>query len=877
MNTLWLDPREAGGNRLESALRRYGLLVGTAAVVVLLPAPFLGDWATTHARHVDVRTHAAIELFCGVTALLIASLIGVLSRQYHRDVLRPFFFAFLFMGLLDLAHAATDPSRAPGWFVASHTLSTLSGAVLLCAGTARYFLAHHTPAPSDPQLAGMFRCLLALFSIALGYHLLLPAGGADDAYGFALLARRAHEIAGLLYAGTAILAVIAYRATGQSLVLAASVGLFAFAQSAYLFRYSLVWDDIWWTWHAVKATFYVSTLAVIAAGLVIALRAVERARRAQLQAHGELRHAHGILGQLHRELQIRNEMVAASVGARDLDQTLMVVETALGRFINTYHCELILCVPEDERAELQRELQRRSLRWPIGVISGRTPCTHLKDAQEHAGFIHTCESSEGCTRCLCLTLQAHDRIFGYVRCGQPYVTGTCGSHVQLEDLAAEIGPIVHNALLHHRWQAEITFRSALSRVAGLLNSSLHLNTVLASVCRESARLLDSDGAAVVLMQEDEPRMRLANQCVLGAEEGPINTNGEAHWLRHEAVRALFSELDNSNKPVTLIRHEHGGEQHDTASVSEGCYWGAMAMFPMQQANRLMAFMIIMRRASIPFSNDTITRGELLAEQVRVAIMNADAYEALQRTNARLQRVEEERSRAERLASLGQMAASIAHEIRNPLSAINNCLGVLRHTSVQPKEVAAIEIIHEEVQRLTRLTHNFLSFGRAPVRALRPVVLEPVLRRVCDGIEAHISNEGVEVKVSMDVGPTNAVAMLDADGFQEVLWNLLLNAVQAVGPHGEVRVRVRARERHLFVAVADTGTGVVPSDRTRIFEPFHSQRSQGAGLGLAIVRRHVEAWGARLRIWGPPGACFTLYVPLHQASKICKEANRELIA
>lgn len=840
------------------------LLYGWVLLLIVSPLLLLGpDSSTVPARYIDVRTHAIVELFCGITALLIAALIMALSRRHQGGSLNLFALGFLVMGLLDILHAATPPAEYPGLFVASHTLSIFFGGALLCMGAVRYYRAHHPPTSTLRLSSEVVFTLTALAAVAVAYHIVLPVGNVDDMYSFSALARRAHELSGVLYAVAALLAFLFYRATRQRLVLVIAGMLMLFGESAYLFRFSHLWDSTWWTWHAVKAGLYMGTVVVIAAALVVALRAVERARVAQVATNRELRHAHDELGLMHYELQVRNTMVNASINARSLDQTLGVIEEALAEFLGPCRYTLVLRVPQDEVAELERGMRRQALRWAVEVTPEHMPCVRLARAVGGAGeeLVHTCTPTSEPHACMCLVLRAHDQVFGYLRMDVQDAGPARVKREQLDVVAAEIGPIVHNALLHYRWTEAVAFRAALSRVAAMLGSTLDLPRVLQAVCAESAQLLGSEGSAILLAREDGEGMELASRCMLGSAALDPAT-GQPAWMASERGRALFARLRESGRPLALVKPE-SAEAAPFPLGTPGCIWGALAIFPMLDGDELMAVMMIMRTERVPFSVATLEQGELLAEQVRVAIANARAYEAVRRTNEQLRRSEEERVRAERLAVLGQMAASVAHEVRNPLSAINNCLAVLRRSIHGQPEAAtpAMEIIDDEVRRLERLTRNFISFGRSPRRAQTRVHLDTLVARVCEGIERHIRHEGLPVTVEQEIWGECGAVLFDADGFQELLWNLMLNAVQAINGAGRVRVRLTQREGHAFLAVADNGPGILPADRARIFEPFFSQRSQGAGLGLAIVRQHVEGWGGRLRVWGPPGACFALRFPV----------------
>lgn len=835
-----------------------GLFYGSVLLVllVLLGLPFVGAAVQALPRHVAVGTHAAVEMFCGITALLIAGLVLTLSRHYQERAVRVAALGFFTMGVLDVLHALTDPAVHPGWFVALHTASALSGGALLCLGAAYYYRDHRPLTPAGDRPYRLLFALGALGAIGLAYQWLLPHGGIDEFYGFSALARRAHEVSGLLYALAAVFGVLLYRATGQRLVIVAAGMLLLFAQSAYLFRFSHVWAPAWWTWHAVKAGFYIGILVLIAAGLVVALRAVERARASETATNRELRRAHHTLGQMHRELQARNNMVSTSISAGGLDQTLGVVETALAQLIGPCGCELLLCARADEVAEWQRDFERRGLRWPVLAASDdQIPCTELRLG---GGSAHACAGDASPQDWVCLALRSHDQVFGAIHVRPDKPTALRRKSGSLRSLAAEIGPIVHNALLWDHRQSAMDFRSALSRVAGLMGSSLELSTVLRSVCRESAQFLGSDSTAVFMVEDSGAGRHLASHCVLGKHEQAIIDVGAALLGDSEPARGLLARLCEAGQPVALATPADPALPLPFPLEVEGCRCGALAVFPLFDTGELMALMVFIRGERIPFSGQTLENGELLAEQVRVAISNAKAYEDLQRSAERLRLAEEQRARAERLAMLGRMTASLAHEIRNPLCAITNCLGVLhRGGEDRSRAEKALQIIDDEVQYLERLASNMVSFGRPRRDTLSRIRLEVLAQHVCDGIVAHIDHEGLPVTVRLEARGLRGKVEFDADGFRQVLWNLLLNAVQATRGPGHIDVRLRRRGQNLFLAVADSGPGVPTADRTRIFEPFYTQRSQGAGLGLAVVRQHVDAWGGRLRIWGPPGTCFAL--------------------
>lgn len=830
----------------------YAWVLGLAALPLLLAGIDQGELLLPE-QLVDVRVHAVIELFCGLTALLIGGLMLAVWRTQHEASLLWFACGFLCMGGLDVLHALIPPGPQAGMFVIAHTLSTLSGGVLFCVATLLQYRRQRRASLPLWMSADTGFALLSIIALVLAYQWILPVGGSPHPYVFEDWAHRAHEFAALLYATAALLALLLYRETGQRLVLVAGAILLLFAESAYLFCFSEMWDTAWWSWHFVKVGLYLGSLVVIGSGLVLSLRAVQQASVVERRINGELRRTHARLDDSNRELRLRNTMVNASIGARGLDQTLGVIEAALGEILGRCDCVLQLQVGGDEVEEFRRGLQRQGLRWRVQVSAGPLlppPGTALA-----------------------LGLRADGGVFGQLLLSGWGLAPGPTQRQQLQAIAAEIGPILHHALLRYRWNQALAFRAALLRVSAMLGSSLELPRVLEAVCGEGARLLASEASGVLLADPQGGDMRLVSHCAPGA--GSQAASGTGHgpdWIALPEAQALFDALAAAGRPRALLRPSGGREAPPFPLGRAGCVWQALALFPMLDGERLIAVMLIMRRERVPFSAATLEQGELLAEQVRVALINARAYSALRDAHAQLQRAEQQRLRAERLAVLGRMAASVAHEVRNPLSAINNCVSVLRRqcaadaTAVAP----ALAIIDDEVRRLDRLTHNFMSFGRAPRAAAARVPLADVVARVCERIRRHIEQQGLDIRLEAVLRGRTTPVVFDADGLQEVLWNLLLNAVQAM-PAGRLRLRFVQRADHGFLAVADQGPGVPVTLRGQILEPFFSRRSEGAGLGLAIVAQHVEAWGGRLRVCGPPGGCFALRFPLAQGQRIDGEA------
>ncbi|MCI0371861.1 MAG: ATP-binding protein [candidate division NC10 bacterium] len=230
------------------------------------------------------------------------------------------------------------------------------------------------------------------------------------------------------------------------------------------------------------------------------------------------------------------------------------------------------------------------------------------------------------------------------------------------------------------------------------------------------------------------------------------------------------------------------------------------------------------------------------------------------------RIEEQLRRADRLAAVGQLAASIAHEIRNPLAAISGSIQVLQE-EMQPQGQARqlLDIVLREADRLKLITGQFLEFVRPRTPLRKECELVTCLEETVLLLRQR-ERAGAEVVVDFTPPDTPVVVAADEDHLRQVFWNISLNAVQAMPDGGTLRVDLRdlsgdPEAAEVAVEFADTGGGIRPEDLDRIFEPFFTTKETGTGLGLSIAHRVVEELGGRIEVENRPGEGATFRVVL----------------
>jgi PAS domain S-box-containing protein len=275
---------------------------------------------------------------------------------------------------------------------------------------------------------------------------------------------------------------------------------------------------------------------------------------------------------------------------------------------------------------------------------------------------------------------------------------------------------------------------------------------------------------------------------------------------------------------------------------------------MREDGRLKGFQNIAR---------DVTREKEMQDKLRAT------YRELSESHQRLKESQEQLIQAEKLTSLGQLAASIAHEVNNPLS------GVLAYTQLLakkvrgdniPKEVALqyLSKMEAELTRSTKLIRHLLDFARQSPPALRQLNLNDVVNRAFD-LAAH-SAELQHVQIVRELDPSLPNLMADFDQLHQVCTNLILNAIQAMPQGGKLTLRTSVDNGQLKMEVQDTGCGISPENMRKLFTPFFTTKHEvkGVGLGLAISYGIIQRHHGRIEVQSKKGegTTFTIYLPLH---------------
>ncbi len=223
-------------------------------------------------------------------------------------------------------------------------------------------------------------------------------------------------------------------------------------------------------------------------------------------------------------------------------------------------------------------------------------------------------------------------------------------------------------------------------------------------------------------------------------------------------------------------------------------------------------------------------------------------------------LEERLNQTEKLASLGQLVAGIAHEIKNPLAIILSSLDIIENPQRSDDQRSeATTFIREEIKRLDERLREFLSFARPRELTAAPMPINELLREQVERIGPLFP----ELKLELDLLEESPVAGADREQIQQVITNLLLNAGDAVEGSGTIALRSRYDEGHAVLEIEDSGPGIAKEYAARVFDPFFTTKTKGTGLGLSICYQIVLAHHGTLSISNGNqlgGACFTIRLP-----------------
>jgi signal transduction histidine kinase len=430
--------------------------------------------------------------------------------------------------------------------------------------------------------------------------------------------------------------------------------------------------------------------------------------------------------------------------------------------------------------------------------------------------------------------------------------------ILLEPLRAKVEAQVVHIFFRERSELLRSLGALRSRLANLIDPG-EATEVILDTLEETRRVTH---ASVYLLAEDRPGFQRLN--FRGPEPVPFLDAAAARGLLSAAAggqKALL--LENLERRIIEMRTRTAGEGRRSreelkrALDTRNALLGLKSAFtvPLVGGDRVVGFLNLWdERVPEAFASDEIAMVLEVAERLATIVENSKLYERMRERD--------------RLAALGEMAAGLAHEIRNPLGAIKGAAQCLEPRPRAGEEGEFLGVIVEEVNRLNGVVTQFLDYARPLKQSFGKVDLNEVVGRTIRLIQNEIPSR---LALVMELGENLPAVEGDPEQLKQVLINLVQNGIQAMGTApGTIRVRTRGPDRFadlrssgefVEIDVADDGPGIPPEQQPNIFVPFFTTKQKGTGLGLAICQRLVKSHGGSISVQSKVGEGSTFVVRL----------------
>ena len=399
--------------------------------------------------------------------------------------------------------------------------------------------------------------------------------------------------------------------------------------------------------------------------------------------------------------------------------------------------------------------------------------------------------------------------------------------------------------------------AALNEINKAITSSLDLDQILSQTMHGIRRILHVEAGSLLLLDEGSGLLEF-KKILRGSQERMVGFNlkpgeGIAGYVVQKGEPLLV--LDAQNDPRFCPRIDE----------AIGFVTRSILCVPLKVKDRVIGAIEVINRLDGQFDENDLWLLNYMAGSVAIALENARLYTELSDFARELKRSQAQLVQAEKLAAMGRLAASIAHEINNPLQAIHNCLHLtLKKPLNEEKKTRYLGMAQEEVDRLITIVQRMLEFYRPSREGMAPTDVHAIIENVLALSSKRLQRGRITVtkKLASDLPNISAVS----DQLKQVFLNLVINAIEAMPQGGELCIETKLSEDGdgLSMALTDTGVGLSEKELENIFEPFFTTKATGTGLGLSVSYGIIERHGGRIEVQSElgKGATFTVYLPLN---------------
>lgn len=558
----------------------------------------------------------------------------------------------------------------------------------------------------------------------------------------------------------------------------------------------------------------------------------------------------------------------------DLKETLHLAMSSLFDITQAEHCCLML-FGEDGHVDVEIACSRE--RGPIEATELEFSHTVVQDVMQSGQAVLTTNAqldprfaghdsvvSYQLRSILCVPLRIRDRVVGALYLDNRIRNGAFSSSdvLLLTAFADQVAIAIENARLFEAERKQRELAEALGKAAAVVNSTLDLEQVLDNILEQVARVVPGDNFNIMLLENDVARtVRWRGYRAQPEQEHISDLRMPVADFPH------LLEMVRTGRPV-LVPHTLADPLWVPANGHE---WRlSYVAAPLRIAERVVGFLNVTGVRPGQFSPLDAERLEVFAHYAATAIENARLYQELRRHASELASTVSKLKELDRLKN--EFLQTVSHELRTPITVIQGYLGLFESGELgelQPEQREAVAIINRRARALSNLVRDVTLILEIQSRSFQkePFFLEELVRTVVNEYKPMAERAGLKLSVEIPPWPTPVAG--STYYLHRAFEHLLDNAVKFTSSGGTIGVRMSRQGKWARVQVADTGIGIAPEQRSRIFERFYqvdgsaTRRYGGMGLGLAVVKEVIEAHGGTLDVESEvgKGSTFTVCLPV----------------
>ncbi|HID64223.1 MAG TPA: response regulator [Anaerolineae bacterium] len=399
--------------------------------------------------------------------------------------------------------------------------------------------------------------------------------------------------------------------------------------------------------------------------------------------------------------------------------------------------------------------------------------------------------------------------------------------------------------------------AALNEINKAITSSLDLDQILSQAMHGIRQILHVEAGSLLLLDEDSGLLEF-KKILSGSQERIVE-------FKLKLGEGIAGHVVRDGKPLLVLDAQHDPRFCPRVDEAIGFVTRSILCVPLKVKDKIIGAIEVINKLDSQFDENDLWLLNYMAGSVAIALENARLYTELSDFARELEKSQAQLVQAEKLAAMGRLAASIAHEINNPLQAIHNCLHLtLKKPLDEEKKIRYLGMAQEEVERLITIVQRMLEFYRPSREGMAPTDVHTIIENVL-ALSSKRLQHG-KITVTKKLAPDLPVIHAVRGQLKQVFLNLVINAVEAMPQGGELCIETKSSEdgEGLSVAFTDTGVGLSEKEQENIFEPFFTTKATGTGLGLSVSYGIIERHGGRIEVQSElgKGATFTVHLPLN---------------